>query len=65
MGGGGGGGEGTRVILGREIRRKWVPFELQMNGGISIQNGCHIGLVIKYGYILPLLPIQYEPYFQL
>ena len=41
-------------------------FQLQtngMNGLISIQNGCHIGLVIQYGYLLPLFPIQDEPYF--
>ena len=36
-----------------------------MNGQISIQNGCHIGLVIQYGYLLPLFPIQDGPYFLL
>ena len=36
-----------------------------MNGQISIQNGCHIGLVIQYGYLLHLFPIQDEQYFLL
>ena len=59
--GGGGGGRLGSILDGMCEQRKWVLFQLQANGineHISIQNGCHIGLVIQYGYHCLYFPFR-------